>query len=54
MPRHEKTWQPIKHKFAKTNNLYKEKKAYQKDYDIEKGLYIEPKFIKPKFIKVKF
>lgn len=44
LPRYDKTWKEIGHKFKKINDVYKEKHAYIRDYDIERRKYIKPKF----------
>ena len=43
-PQHSNTWKSISFKFTKSGNTYKEKKKYQKDFDIEKGTYKPIKF----------
>ena len=40
--RYYKPWKQIKYKFTKSNNIYKEKKQYQEDYDIERQTYVKP------------
>lgn len=42
-PMYSSTWSRIKYKFTKSKNVYKEKKQYQKDYNIEKGYYVTEK-----------
>ena len=43
-----KPWKDIKYKFDKRNSTYYEKKKYQKDFDIERGVYVAQKPEKPR------
>ena len=46
-PRYENTWKQLKPKFSKKNSEYHEKKQYQEDFDIEKGVYRQKQPLNP-------